>query len=173
MLEDSSQVELDIYNLIVDHPGCYLRSIKNKLGISMGSVQYHLDRLEKTGVISSSKRFYKSYFPASIKDGLDKKILEVLSHERTREILLLIIEYKSPTQTQLSKIIGLSQTSVSWHCQRLLETKIIEEIKDGKYRRYQIIGGNKECKRIMDLMKSYLPSIWNQWSDRLLELFFP
>lgn len=139
----------------------------------MGSVQYHLDRLEKTGVISSSKRFYKSYFPASINDEFDKKILEVLSQERTRDILLLIIEYKSPTQTQLSNKIGLSQTSVSWHCQRLIEIKIIQEIKDGKFRRYQIIGGNKECKRIVDLMRSHLPSIWNQWSDRLLELFFP
>jgi predicted transcriptional regulator len=51
---------LDIYNLIVDHPGCYLRSIKNKLGISMGSVQYHLDRLEKTGVISPVNERYSA-----------------------------------------------------------------------------------------------------------------
>ena len=139
----------------------------------MGTVQYHLDRLEKIGVITSSKHFYKSYFPASINDEFDKKIHEVLSQERTRDILLLIIKYKNPTQTQLSNKIGISQTSVSWHCQRLIETKIIQEIKDGRFRRYQLIGGNKECMRIVDLMRSHLPSIWNQWSDRLLELFFP
>ena len=60
----------------------------------MGTVQYHLYRLEKIGVVTSSKRYYRSYFPVSINDEFDKKILEVLSHERIREILLLIIEYK-------------------------------------------------------------------------------
>jgi predicted transcriptional regulator len=78
----------------------------------------------------------------------DKKILEILSQERTRDILLLTIEIKILTQMEIYKKIGISQSSVSWHLQRLIALDIVQEIRQGKYRRYQIVGGSQECKRI-------------------------
>ena len=42
-----------ILSFIQENPGCYLRQIRNELSISMGSVQYHSDRLQKTGKITS------------------------------------------------------------------------------------------------------------------------
>ena len=172
MPENNAEIALEnhIHNFILENPGCYLRSIKNRLGISMGTVQYHLNRLEKIGAIKSSKRFYRSYFPANINES-DKKILEILSQERTRDILLLIIEFRIPTQMEIYKKIGISQSSVSWHLQRLIALDIVQEIRKGKYKRYQIVGGSEECKRIMQIMKNYYPSIWNNWSDRITEFF--
>lgn len=142
----------------------------NGYSSSVGTVQYHLNRLKKIGAIKSSKRFYRSYFPPDISES-DKKILEILSQERTRDILLLIIEIKIPTQMEIYKKIGISQSSVSWHLQRLIALDIVQEIRQGKYRRYQIVGGSQECKRITQIIKDYYPSIWNNWSDRITEFF--
>ena len=56
-----------LLSFIQDNPGYHLRRIKRVMGISMGTVQYHLDRLEKNGKITSTKRgFYKYYFPIGI-----------------------------------------------------------------------------------------------------------
>jgi predicted transcriptional regulator len=48
---------------IQEKPGCHLRLIENELGISIGSVQYQLLKLEKMQRITSSRRgSYKFYF---------------------------------------------------------------------------------------------------------------
>ena len=90
-----------ILNFIQQNPGSHLRKIKKELNISMGTVQYQLDRLEKSGLITSSKRgFYRYYFDVEIK-GFDKDILEILSHETLRQIILFIIEQKDPSQSEI------------------------------------------------------------------------
>ena len=77
---------------IQDNPGCHLRQVKRKMGISMGTVQYQLDKLEKMGRITSSRRgLYKYYFPAGLFRENEKDILEVLTHETARKILMSII----------------------------------------------------------------------------------
>ena len=70
-----------IRDFIQRNPGSHLRRIKKQLNISMGTVQYQLNRLEKNGIIPSSKRgFYRYYFPVAIK-GFDREILEILSQD--------------------------------------------------------------------------------------------
>ena len=50
-----------IRDFIQRNPGSHLRRIKKELNISMGTVQYQLNRLENNGIITSSKRaFYRS-----------------------------------------------------------------------------------------------------------------
>jgi ABC-type proline/glycine betaine transport system permease subunit len=40
-----------VIRFIQDNPGCHLRQIKKELKLSLGMVQYHLDRLEKNPII--------------------------------------------------------------------------------------------------------------------------
>src|ERR671924_2327310 len=69
-------------------------------------------------------------------------------------------------------IMKISAASVNWHIRRLISFKIIYETKDGKYKRYQLTGGNTDySKYIVSLLKNYYPSIWDNWSNRLAEMF--
>ena len=69
----------------------------------MGTVQYQLNRLEKNGIITSSKRgFYRYYFPVAIK-GFDREILEILSQDTVSQIILFIIEQKNTYSSRNSK----------------------------------------------------------------------
>ena len=160
-----------ILNFIQNTPGSHLRKIKKELNISMGTVQYQLNRLEKRGIITSSKRgFYRYYFPIAIK-GFDKDILEILAHETLSQIILFVIEQKEPTQSEIVKEVGISHASINWHMQRLIALNIIEEFKDGRYKKYRIIGNQERWINMLAFMKNYYPSLWNKWSSRITEFF--
>ena len=158
-------------HFIQEKPGCHLRQIKKELHISMGTAQYQLARLEKIGRITSTKKgLYKYYFPSGIFQDNEKHILQVLNQETAREILMFIIERNNPTQSDIVNKIGISAASVNWHVRRLIAFKIIDELREGKYKRYQLYDLD-DSKYIVALLKNYYPSIWNKWSNRLAEMF--
>ena len=159
-----------LLSFIQDNPGCHLRRIKRSMGISMGTVQYQLDKLEKLGRITSTRHgLYKHYFPIGLFKDNEKDILEVLTHETARKILMFILEQKNPTQTDIVNNVRISARSISWHVGSLIVLKIIREIRDGRYKRYQLDENN--AKYILTLLRNYYPSIWDKWSMRIVELF--
>jgi predicted transcriptional regulator len=160
-----------VLRFIQEKPGCHLRLIKNELGISVGSVQYQLLKLEKMQRVTSSKRgSYKFYFLHGVFKDNEKNLLQILRQETAREILMFIIEQKNPTQTDIVNSIGISAASVNWHIRHLIDFKIIEGAKKGKYTRYRL-SNSTDSKNIMTLLKNYYPSIWDKWSNRLAEMF--
>jgi predicted transcriptional regulator len=168
-MDESDDTVDKVLCFIQDNPGCHLRRIKREIGISMGTVQYHLHKLEKIGRVTSTRRgLYKYYFPAGLFRENEKEILEVLTHETARKILMFIIEQKSPTQTDIVNSVRISARSISWHVGRLIALKMIREIKDGKYKRYQL---QDDAKDILTLLRSYYPSVWDKWSMRVVEMF--
>lgn len=168
-MDESDDTVDKVLCFIQDNPGCHLRRIKREIGISMGTVQYHLHKLEKMGRVTSTRRgLYKYYFPAGLFEENEKEILEVLTHETARKILMFIIEQKSPTQTDIVNSVRISARSISWHVGRLIALKMIREIKDGKYKRYQL---QDDAKDILTLLRSYYPSVWDKWSMRVVEMF--
>jgi len=168
-MDESDDTVDKVLFFIQDNPGCHLRRIKREIGISMGTVQYHLHKLEKMGRVTSTRRgLYKYYFPSGLFRENEKEILEVLTHETARKILMFIIEQKSPTQTDIVNSVRISARSISWHVGRLIALKMIREIKDGKYKRYQL---QDDAKDILTLLRSYYPNVWDKWSMRVVEMF--
>jgi predicted transcriptional regulator len=173
-VEDSQPGEKSerILQFIQNNPGCHLRKIKDMIGVSQGTVQYHTDRLEKMGRIASTRSgLYRYYFPAGIIHNNEKEILQILRQETARRILMFIVERQAPTQTDIVNSIGISASSVNWHMRRLIEFGIVREIKEGKYKRYQLEDRKISSKNITALMRNYYPAIWEKWSDRLIDIF--
>lgn len=162
-------------NMMLHHiqinPGIYLRKIKEDMKISMGTTQYHLDKLEKMGkIISTRNGLRKFYFPIGVFQENEKEILKILGQETARELLMIIIENQTPTQKEIATIMKISGSSVNWHLQRLIAVKLVEEIKNTRYKRYRIID-KETSKYITTLMQNYYPHIWNRWSNRLIDVF--
>ncbi len=173
--EDSLQPEDSttdqILRFIEENPSCHLRKIKKDLDLAMGTVQYHLNKLEKAGRITSHRQgFHKYYFMVGAFEENEKQLLEVLSNETAREILMFIIEQKyPPSQSEISRHVGISSPSVSWQIKRLQDYKVIDdEIKEGRFKRYKLHG---DSKQVIAFLKNYYPNIWNRWSNRLAEMF--
>lgn len=158
-----------ILKFIHERPACHLRQIKKELGISMGTVQHHLNRLEKEGKITSVRNgLYKYYFPIGMFQAKERNLLQILSQETARDILFFIVEKKNPSQSDIVTSIGISSAAVNWHISRLLELDLIDENKDGKFKRYKL---NVDSKYLIALMKNYYPNIWSIWSSRIAETF--
>ncbi len=102
---------------------------------------------------------------------ISQEILQILSQETIRQILMLIVEQQAPTQTDIVNSIGLSASSVNWHMKRLIDFRLVEEIKEGKYKRYQLQDRKVSSRYITALMRNYYPVIWEKWSDRLIDIF--
>lgn len=161
------------YEFVKENPGCHLRKIKNELKVSMGTVQYHLEKLEKAGRITSQRHgLHKYYFVIGTFKENEKQLLEVLSYETTREILMYLAEQKTitkePSQIDIARHVEISSASVNWHIKRLVASKVIDEIIEGKTKRYKI---HDDPQLVVALLRNYYPSIWDSWSDRLAELF--
>ncbi len=158
-----------ILQFIHENPSGHLRKIKKELGLAMGTVQYHLDKLEKAGRITAQKQgLHKYYFAVGAFEENEKQLLEVLSNETAREIVMFIVEQNYPSQTEISKHVGISSASVSWQIKRLQDSRIVDEVKEGKFKRYKLHG---DSKQVVALLKNYYPDIWNRWSNRLAEMF--
>ena len=167
-LEGTANMILQIIKL---NPGSHLRMIKEGMNVSMGTTQYHLDKLEKSGKITSTRNgLHKHYFPIGIFHENEKEILQVLGQETAREILMTIIEKQTPTQTDIVNSVGISGASANWHLKRLRAIKLIEEIREGHFKRYRMLD-IKTSKYVTTLMRNYYPTIWNKWSNRLIEIF--
>lgn len=161
-----------ILQFIQDNPGCHLRKIKGTVDISMGTAQYHLEKLEKMGrVVSARHGLYKHYFPVGIFKENEKEILQVLGQETAREILMFIIEENAPTQTEIVNRVGISPASVNWYVKHLMKIKLVVETKDGRHKRYRLHDRDASSKYITMLMRNYYPNIWDKWSNRLAEIF--
>jgi predicted transcriptional regulator len=157
-----------ILSFIQENPSCHLRKIKKELDLAMGTVQYHLDKLEKAGRITSQKHgLHKYYFAVGFEEN-EKQLLEILSNETAREILMFIVERKSPSQTEIGEYIGISSASVNWHIMRLEDSKIIDEVREGRFKRYNLRG---DSRQVVAMLKNFYPSIWDRWSNRLAEMF--
>lgn len=161
-----------ILSFIQDNPGCYLRQIRNELALSMGSVQYHSYKLQKVGKITSTRQgLYKLHFQSGTFEDHEKKIFQVLNQETPREIIMFIIEQKDPTQTDITKRLGISAPSINWHVRRLIDFKIVDEVRDGKYKRYKLSDNSIDSRYIVEVLKTHHPNLWNKWSNRLAEMF--
>lgn len=160
-----------ILETIKQNPGWHLRKIKHHMKISMGTAQYHLDRLEKMGRITSTRNGpYRHYFPTGIFKENEQQIIKFLTQETPREIIMFIMEDNNPSQTEIVSRIKISSASISWHIRRLVDSRLLQESKDGKFKRYRI-HPDVNSLYIAKLLQNYYPHAWNRWSNRLAEMF--
>ena len=164
----SESKRIQILTFIVEHPGAHLRMIRRELNLAMGVVQYHLDGLEKEGRIVSRRRgFYKRFYPALVFGVEELEIMDVLAQETERDLLLFLIQNPNATQKELSEYAKVSPSSINWHMRRLSRSGLVETKHEGASVRYLTKVRRAE---VLALLKSYHPTVWERWADRLADI---
>jgi predicted transcriptional regulator len=158
-----------IYQYVKNYPGSHLRKISKHLSLGIGNIQYHLDALEKIGMIKSRKiSIYKVYYDVGVLAGRHESILAILQQETPRAILLYLLENPGASQTEIATFVGCSAPTVVWHMSNLIKNGLVKHRRDGKFIKYNIRG---DLKDITSLIKSYHPTVWDRLSSRLADLF--
>jgi len=99
-----------IYDFIVDSPGPHLREIGRHLNITPGRLRYHLDRLERSGLIVSRRDgYYRRYFITRSLDAASEGTLCALRKRATRRILLYILNNPDATNIDIAIACRLSR----------------------------------------------------------------
>jgi predicted transcriptional regulator len=166
--QDHDSRRTRIFEFIRTHPGSHLREIKRELNLAMGVIQYHLYGLEREQEIISRRRgLHRRYYATHVFGDRQLEILDTLSQETERDILLFLIQNPDATQKELSEYLRISPASINWHMRRLSDTGLTEAKHDRTNVRYLIRDDRAE---ILALLKSYHPAVWDRWADRLANI---
>lgn len=115
-----------IVTAIRNKPGIHLRQLHRELGISLGQVQYHLDRiLSTTDIISARHGGFRRYFPRSITARADRNVLACLHSRIQRHILLQLAIHGGRTHTDLLPSVSIAPSTLSYHLNQLKKMDVI------------------------------------------------
>jgi len=90
-IQDTNRVR--ILEFIRANPGTHLRKIKRELNLAMGVIQYHLYKLERErSILSVRHGLYKRFYADKGLGVQDREILNILSQETERDIVLYLIK---------------------------------------------------------------------------------
>ena len=130
-----------VFQFIDLNPGAHYNAILAALTINNGALVYHLDVLQREGLITSRQEgMYRKFYSADIKPP---PILENGTTEAQLRVLKAIQEMPGVTQKELSKFLGLKQSTLAYQIDRLLAMGYIAAEKSGRTVQYTSKhGGN-------------------------------
>ena len=158
-----------LYSEIKKAPGIHFRELKRRTGLAIGALQYHLDVLVKARIIKAQKRgkFIRYFSVVGEHSESEKLTLGLLREESVRKIVLLLIEKKRATNSQLSRFLELAPSTVSFHMQKLLKAGLVEKKRTPK-RTYFYLVNPGEAK---GLLVSYKKSFLDELVDSFVEMW--
>ncbi len=133
-----------IYEFIESNPGTHMRNICSNLGISIGQVQYHLERLSDYELIESEKESkYKRFFVSRVFTEFEKRVLAYLRKPNAEKIIKYTSFGDGCSHQELAELLGVSSQAVTWHVQRLTEDMIIEAYSRENSTVYQVTDATR------------------------------
>lgn len=135
LLNQSTRME--IFNLVKNNPGIHFRGICDKLGLSVGVVQYHLNLLVSAGLLFVCiDGRYKRFFESSMFTETDIKIISLLRKETVRKILRTLLDDGAILHKGLVRKLGISSQALTWQMSQLKRTGLVKAVKEEKSVRY-------------------------------------
>ena len=114
---------------ILGNPGERYNDIKRVLKMPNGTLTYHLNTLEKEGIIRSERDGFNKRFYPSQANYMDEKIeLTEIQHA----IHWIIKSNPGISQKDIQSQLGISQQRLNYHIQLLVDARIIRVEHEGK-----------------------------------------
>jgi len=122
------EIRGQIVGVIQAIPGVHYRRIKETLNMGNGTCAYHLQRLERDGLIRSERDgLFKRYYPMVVK----KKETSILALSEIRQNIIKILS-QSPglSLTELSYLLEQDKQKVTYHLKKLVKGDMISKVKN-------------------------------------------
>lgn len=129
-----------VYGVIKTQPGTNFSAIRDLLGLSNGTLSYHLRTLETSGfVLSERDGLYKRFFPADLgaaatQDGVRLSELQRRLVERLRQ-------NPNVGQRDLANANGVTQQCISYNLRIMRKEGLVVKVRSGRGHRYLVIDG--------------------------------
>ncbi len=158
-----------IFSTIDSSPGLHFRELQRRTGIAVGSLQYHLDFLEKKHLIRVVKDGkFSRYFSIRGKQlGESQNTMSLLRKEKVRKIILFLLEKKKANQLSIANAAGLSTSTTSWHLSQLMEKGLLSRELSGRETFFSV----KEPEKVAGLIVSHRKSFLDELVDSFVEIW--
>lgn len=154
----------DVYDLVIGNPGFSLTSVAEKLNMGISLARYHLNYLEKKGIIHSVKEEgYKRYYGKSSDMGIsDKKLIALFRQDIPLQIIFLLLQNNNMQHKEILKHFDLAPSTLTYHLNKLLRDGVISVQKYGEDRGYAV----KNKKSIIEFLRKYkIYKMMNNFND--------
>jgi predicted transcriptional regulator len=132
-----NEIRRKTFHEILQNPGIHTRELQRRIGVSLRTISWHVRVLEGHRIIKSVKGdYYQSFYPST--DFEENSQAKFISNGTRRNILECIGAIAGITQNEISKKIGMNQSTVLHHIKKLIREGLVWEVKDGRYSRYFI-----------------------------------
>jgi predicted transcriptional regulator len=167
-----SKVRDKIYSIIIKNPGLHFREIQRRTETATGSLQYHLEVLQKRHLVKSSKsgKFLRYYSVRAQVSEEDKKGLELLRQDSVRNIVLYLMQKKKANNSAIAKKVGLSPSTTSFHTSKLVEAGIVGKKQKGRKIFFYIADPKESARLLTGYKKSFLDEMVDQFVETWVEI---
>lgn len=168
--EEALQLEARrrIYEHVRANPGSYEREIQRALGLGSGNLDYHLDYLEKRGLLTSQlEAHYKRYFVVAQVKPEAKPVLALLRQRMPRRVLVWLLEHPRSAHKEVAEGVGAPPSSLAFHLKKLLKARVVEVERAGRESLFWV----RDADAVVALLVTYRVSLLDQVVDRFLDTF--
>ena len=170
-LNEKPLIRRRIYELIHKSPGIHFRELQRKLGIAVGNLQYHLDRLEELRLVKGVKEEgYKRYYVTSLRfSDEEKKIMSALRIRTEKLILIYLLTNQFAKERDLSKALNLSPSTISWHVSKLVKLGIIDKVRNKEQLTLRI----RDPEKVEKMLITYRETLIDKLVEEFVEVWGP
>jgi predicted transcriptional regulator len=164
----------EIFRLVARVPGAHLRGIERMTGLPLGQVLYHLDRLEKMGLVVSVRDYgFRRYFVTRTVDRREKKFLGALRHEVPRRLVLALLERTGQTHKELQAALGVAGSTLSFHLQRLLASGVVSRARESGSNVYHLSDAPLLARELVAYRASFEDPLVDRFVERVTDGSLP
>lgn len=115
-----------VIQLVRERPGIGPTDVAHALGTGWGVTTYHLDRLERAGLVTSQRvGQHRCYFVPGAVRREDQRAVGLVRGDTTRRVAQLVAERPGLTQSQLATQLGLSASAASKQVAKLVDAGLL------------------------------------------------
>lgn len=151
-----------LFQHVQAYPGLHLAEIARGLDMEKTQAKYHLEYLERKGLVSSRRDdAYWRFFPREESAVGEKEV--VLREEKTAlallrqsvplHITLVLLDREELAHHELLDLVPVAHGTLSYHLGKLERAGLVDARKDGRERRYRL----REHDRMLALVLRYKP----------------
>ncbi len=141
--EDAQKtVQENILAQLRKNPGIAQKVLADHLGISYGSVRYHIGKLKEYGHIRRVGSERKGLW--EVVDGKSEGGLKKQAENRQKEILSLLCRNPEMTQKALAEHVGITYGSARYHIEKLKEYGYIRRVGSERKGLWEVVDDKSE-----------------------------
>lgn len=158
---EGSDVEMRrrILNLVNQYAGLHLRELQRRAGTSAMLVEYHLNVLERLGLVTSTEEGgYRRFFPAKdpkIPLGrVEKAWLGILRQPVPLGIALHLIENPGAQHKELAEVVPVTKSTLTYHLKNMETAGLLRREPPGVGREFHLVDRDK----VLGILRAYGPT---------------